>query len=146
MYIASCFNWNLTAIGLDFSPEFALQNLMPIFLMATCHSASLLPSTVCDNSLLTLLIVIGSFSHFFINTMDYYAAFKTYFFHFSDLIFQFALLTFRDGIANRCGSFYMSLSASCFAVPLVTVRLNYKFVIKSCVFADHFNQSIFDFL
>ena len=36
------------------------------------------------------------FPFFFINAMDYYAAFKTYFFHFSDLIFQFALLTFQD--------------------------------------------------
>ena len=39
-----------------------------------------------------------------------------------------------DGITNRCGSFYMSLCASCFAAPLVAVRLNYKFVTKSCVF------------
>ena len=50
-----------------------------------------------------------------------------------------------DGITNRCGSFYMSLCASCFAAPLVAVRLNYKFVTKSCVFTDHFNQSNFHF-
>ena len=50
-----------------------------------------------------------------------------------------------DGITNRCSSFYMSLCASCFAVPLVAVRLNYKFVTKSYVFTDHFNQSNFHF-
>ena len=51
-----------------------------------------------------------------------------------------------DGITNRCGSFYMSLCASCFAAPLVAVRLNYKFVTKSYVFTDHFNQSNFHFV
>ena len=50
-----------------------------------------------------------------------------------------------DGITNRCGSFYMSLCASCFAAPLVAVRLNYKFVTKPYVFTDHFNQSNFHF-
>ena len=50
-----------------------------------------------------------------------------------------------DGITNRCSSFYMSLSAICFTAPLVAVRLNYKFVTKSCVFTDHFNQSNFHF-
>ena len=52
-----------------------------------------------------------------------------------------------DGITNRCGSFYMimSLCASCFAAPLVAVRLNYKFATKSYVFTDHFNQSNFHF-
>ena len=40
---------------------------------------------------------------------------------------------------------YMSLCAICFAAPLVAVRLNYKFVTKSCVFTDHFNQSNFHF-
>ena len=51
----------------------------------------------------------------------------------------------NDYMTNRCSSFYMSLCASCFAAPLVGVRLNYKFVTKSCVFADHFNQSNFHF-
>ena len=50
-----------------------------------------------------------------------------------------------DGITNRCGSFYMSLCASCFAAPLVAVRVNYKFVTKPYVFTDHFNQSNFHF-
>ena len=50
-----------------------------------------------------------------------------------------------DGKTDRCGSCYMSLCAICFAVPLVAVRLNYKFVTKSCVFTDHFNQSNFHF-
>ena len=35
-----------------------------------------------------------------------------------------------DGITNRCGSFYMSLCASCFAAPLVAVRLNYKLLLN----------------
>ena len=48
-------------------------------------------------------------------------------------------------VTNRCSSFYMSLCASCFAALLVAVRLNYKFVTKSCVFTDHFNQSNFHF-
>ena len=39
----------------------------------------------------------------------------------------------------------MSLCASCFAVPLVAVRLNYKFITKSYIFTDHFNQSNFNF-
>ena len=50
-----------------------------------------------------------------------------------------------DGKTDRCGSYYMSLCAICFAAPLVAVRLNYKFVTKSCVFTDHFNQSNFHF-
>ena len=50
-----------------------------------------------------------------------------------------------DGKTDRCGSCYMSLCAICFAAPLVAVRLNYKFVTKSCVFTDHFNQSNFHF-
>ena len=50
-----------------------------------------------------------------------------------------------DGITDRCSSYYMSLCASCFAAPLVAVRLNYKFVTKSCVFTEHFNQSNFHF-
>ena len=50
-----------------------------------------------------------------------------------------------DDITNRYSSYYMSLCASCTAAPLVAVRLNYKFVTKSCVFADKFNQSNFDF-
>ena len=56
---------------------------------------------------------------------------------------QFDLIT--DGITNRYSSYYMSLCASCTAAPLVAVRLNYKFVTKSYVFADQFNQSNFDF-
>ena len=56
-----------------------------------------------------------------------------------------ALDTSTDGKTDRCGSCYMSLCAICFAVPLVAVRLNYKFVTKSCVFTDHFNQSNFHF-
>ena len=54
-------------------------------------------------------------------------------------------ITITDSITNRCGSFYMSLCASCFAAPLVAVTLNYKFVTKSCVFTDHFKQSNFHF-
>ena len=50
-----------------------------------------------------------------------------------------------DGKTDRCSSCYMSLCAICFAAPLVAVRLNYKFVTKSCVFTDHFNQSNFHF-
>ena len=33
-----------------------------------------------------------------------------------------------------------------FGAPLVAVRLNYKFVTKSYVFTDHFNQSNFHFV
>ena len=56
-----------------------------------------------------------------------------------------ALQKTTDGKTDRCGSCYMSLCAICFAAPLVAVRLNYKFVTKSCVFTDHFNQSNFHF-
>ena len=60
------------------------------------------------------------------------------------LLHHYIVIT--DGITNRCGSFYMGLCASCFAAPLVAVRLNYKFVTKSYVFTDHFNQSNFHFV
>ena len=55
------------------------------------------------------------------------------------------LYVVTDSKTDRCGSCYMSLCAICFAAPLVAVRLNYKFVTKSCVLSDHFNQSNFHF-